>query len=88
MLDPEMAWQQNAVCRPEHAAAMTADAKPSDEYLSRLGMICAGCPVTMQCARYALQHNPAGFWAGVWVYHKGAHRQYAIQALKRKAAIA
>ncbi len=87
MLDAAMSWQRDAVCGTKHAAAMTADAKPSDEYLSQLGQICATCPVTRDCARYALNTGPVGFWAGIWVDHKGAHRNHAIAALKRKAAI-
>lgn len=66
---------------------MTADAKPSDERLSELGQICATCPVTRECARYGLSSGPVGYYAGVWVYHKGAHRNYAIAALKRKASM-
>jgi hypothetical protein len=81
------AWKQKAVCRPEHAALMTAESKPGDAWISRLGQLCATCPVAVECARYAVSTNGQGFFAGVWVFDRGPQRQVALHVLSRKAGM-
>lgn len=83
-------WMERAACTPD--PAWTADITPAHHVLARLAAICATCPVSRECAAYALSTPDVdcGMYGGVWLPHrhdKGGSRRWqaAIIAL---AAIA
>jgi Transcription factor WhiB len=64
-------WQDKALCaKPEYRNFMWF---PDEDWLhkrknlelAKVKMICAACPVILECRRYAEStHVTAGFWAG------------------------
>lgn len=83
-LEWALSWHDEALCSPVDAALFTSDVKPSAAQLTRLGQVCAACPVARQCANYALKTGASGVWAGVFVYPKGTARMESRRALERK----
>lgn len=80
-------WKERALCRPEHAALMTADSMPKAHAITQLGLVCAACPVARECAADAVTKNPLGFRAGVWIHDRGPQRQVSLHVLMRKAGM-
>lgn len=63
-------WMDHAICTPD--VAWTADFQPDEATLSRLGAVCAVCPVIAECASYALDYRcETGMYAGVWLPSSG-----------------
>lgn len=63
-------WMDLAICRPD--PAWTGDRMPEMAVLTRLGAICAACPVIGNCASYALGAKcELGMYAGVWLPNSG-----------------
>jgi UDP-N-acetylmuramyl pentapeptide phosphotransferase/UDP-N-acetylglucosamine-1-phosphate transferase len=80
-------WMDFAICTPD--PAWTSDTPPDAVTLSRLGAICAVCPVSAACASYALDNRcQTGMYAGVWLPTAGTGNAGWLDArrsLARKA---
>lgn len=81
-------WQDDVRCTPDMAAAFTVDYKPNPEEMTRLGLICASCPVKIQCGHVGLASTSTGFYAGIFLPSIGQGRHLAVQALARKVGAA
>lgn len=82
-------WMSQALCRLDEPDWLF-DRRPDHETLSRMGAICAVCPVSPACASYALANNcEAGIYAGVWLPQSGAWNRHTNRAwlLARKSLI-
>ncbi len=71
-------WMTRAACRlnPNWTATVNyfginnreIETVPDRRVLARLAVVCASCPVTTECADYALRRKmEGGMYAGVWV---------------------
>ena len=86
LVRPNVAWQEFAVCGPEHAELMTAETKPARSTLARLEAVCRSCPVARECAAYGLHTRGVGMFGGVWVGDRGPHRTSGIERLRMRAS--
>jgi WhiB family redox-sensing transcriptional regulator len=65
------AWQRNAACRGPESVLFFAPTVPEprpdrDAREARAKAICADCPVTPECLKYALRiREPHGIWGGL-----------------------
>ena len=67
-------WHADAACRTVDAELFFAEGKSAEAYRARRAaqLICAGCPVLMNCADYAAKYRPRhGVWAGLTPAQRG-----------------
>ena len=65
-------WDMDANCAGRHDLPWTSEEIPPMDSMVEMGIICRGCTVLVDCARYALTSSngngvEGGFYAGVWV---------------------
>ena len=79
-------WDDAKCCEAQHLP-WTDDYKPAKPALDEMSSICAECPITVSCARFALKEAVGGFYAGVWLpwntRREAVHRRAARVQLRK-----
>ena len=76
-----------AACTLRPGLPWVAERTPDGFFQSQMRAVCNECPIRRQCAQYAVQDGPSGFFAGVWI-PEGRGRSEALKTLRRIAATA
>ena len=79
-------WMADAACRWHVDLPWTDDLMPDMELHQTMNMICASCPVILQCSRHALDEAQGGFFAGVWLpWNDGGAKNRRVRFRARSA---
>lgn len=76
-----------AACTTRPGLPWVADRVPNEFFQAQMRAVCGESPIRRQCAQYAVQDAPSGFFAGVWI-PEGRGRSEALKTLRRIAATA
>lgn len=81
--DPLPLWMNKASCPRHMDLPWTVDAMPDVNARRAMCVVCAECPVIIECSRYALSCGNGGFYAGVWIPWNDGESQRRMRSQAR-----